>query len=807
MATKPIKTLKLPGLDDTYTFLQNDATLTVSGKAADAKATGDAITGVKSTVGESYYTELLRLDGYNYSGSAHTYDVDWHAGDTIRVDYVTNDPGRYLTIVAAANGTNTDYFLNTSSSQSSGSAEITLTANATQVKVFATLESVTRLIDIVFYKRHQAAELGKTLTECAAESEKTAAAVGDGFITLWHDVYTKTGVRLYDVAFAAGDVIKLTYSTNDPGANLAVVTADDEGTSLDTIINTTKRLSSGQKTVTLTQSASKLKLYCTYNAGSPYIDITVSKRIAGNMTLFERTSSNEQAIATLEERVGDVEEVAENAGADAQAVGSLVGDVFWEEAKRIDGFSVRGSTVFFDVDFRAGDVIKFSYTTNDPDHYLTVVTYVNDSNTDYFAQTAHTSASGESEVTITADATKIKVFTTFTSGLSGAHVDLLFMRRHTADDLDRTIVEQVVENKTVSSRNEASVDYVESEIAYGTLGEAMLQSNASFTPNTFMGIVMLDNNYKYFSVAQIKLIIDQMADVGLNYLELGFGGSGRGLGFALDDMTFTVRGKTYDMTSSILTGTGKYLSESDMEELIAYAASNGIEIIPSFNVISHASAILATKPEFWYRGAYNYSLDIDSRDACDYAVGLLEMYADWFAKHGCHHWNMCADEFSVELSTLQAAGDYHYADIINRVAYVLAKYRFVVHCWNDPICANESVVPHINRRLIVNYWAKKNAGYGSLTKIIADGHPVINANQSIYWVANSEWQVTEEQMRAFDITVFDGGYTYANPVGACFCIWIGNLEDPVVDDDGAAITTAVLPLIKAFGETIASQHS
>lgn len=43
MATKPMKSLKLPGLEDTYTFLQNDATLTQSGKAADAKVTGDAI--------------------------------------------------------------------------------------------------------------------------------------------------------------------------------------------------------------------------------------------------------------------------------------------------------------------------------------------------------------------------------------------------------------------------------------------------------------------------------------------------------------------------------------------------------------------------------------------------------------------------------------------------------------------------------------------------------------------------------------------------------------------------------------------
>lgn len=38
-----MKTLKLPGLTDTYTLLQNDTTLAQSGKAADAKVTGQAL--------------------------------------------------------------------------------------------------------------------------------------------------------------------------------------------------------------------------------------------------------------------------------------------------------------------------------------------------------------------------------------------------------------------------------------------------------------------------------------------------------------------------------------------------------------------------------------------------------------------------------------------------------------------------------------------------------------------------------------------------------------------------------------------
>ena len=75
MANKPLKSIKFPRLDDTYTIPQIDDTLTQTGKAADAKATGDRLNALTIRVGAIEEAEGLHrygVSGIGQSASALT---------------------------------------------------------------------------------------------------------------------------------------------------------------------------------------------------------------------------------------------------------------------------------------------------------------------------------------------------------------------------------------------------------------------------------------------------------------------------------------------------------------------------------------------------------------------------------------------------------------------------------------------------------------------------------------------------------------------------------------------------------------
>lgn len=109
-----MKTLKLPGLDDTYTFLQNDTTLAVSGKAADAKATGDALAAVQAQVDgvqAGQYPDMgagqLLSESGTLNPSPYTYRENASGSDRVTISQITGGTVAFNQLERTVAGTKT----------------------------------------------------------------------------------------------------------------------------------------------------------------------------------------------------------------------------------------------------------------------------------------------------------------------------------------------------------------------------------------------------------------------------------------------------------------------------------------------------------------------------------------------------------------------------------------------------------------------------------------------------------------------------------------------------------------------------
>lgn len=121
--------------------------------------------------------------------------------------------------------------------------------------------------------------------------------------------------------------------------------------------------------------------------------------------------------------------------------------------------------------------------------------------------------------------------------------------------------------------------------------ESLADTTDSILPHR---IIHLDCGRKYFSVDNVKSLIDVMAAYGYNELELAFGNAG--LRFLLNDMSisFTTENGTTsysndDICTAVVEGNKKqnnsnddsYWTETDMTEILGYASSKNIEIVRS----------------------------------------------------------------------------------------------------------------------------------------------------------------------------------------------------------------------------------
>ena len=351
---------------------------------------------------------------------------------------------------------------------------------------------------------------------------------------------------------------------------------------------------------------------------------------------------------------------------------------------------------------------------------------------------------------------------------------------------------------------------------------AETQADDAEKSNYELSIVMLDCGRKYFSVDSIKQIIDNAAAAGFNNVMLAVGNDG--MRFLLDDMSLTVNGTTYsseEVAAAIHTGNEAYynfttdeLTESEMDEIIAYAKTKGLGIIPVINTPGHMDAILdAAEALTGKTCSYNGSgrtIDVTNSTAVAFTQAFVQKYVDYFASKGCQYFNMGADEYANDVFTsgsmgfgnLQSAEKYsYYVTYVNDVAAMIKNAGMTPMAFNDGIYFNNNTSSGtFDTDIVICYWSNGWSGYTPMpaSDLASKGFKMVNTNGSYYWVlGKTDAQCSASKAKDFDIKSFPGS-TINNPSGAMFCIWA---DYPGAETE-ASVISKTADTIAAFGATL-----
>lgn len=335
-------------------------------------------------------------------------------------------------------------------------------------------------------------------------------------------------------------------------------------------------------------------------------------------------------------------------------------------------------------------------------------------------------------------------------------------------------------------------------------------------------IVHVDAGRKYFSPTSIKAIIDNAAAAGFNNVMLAVGNDG--MRFLLDDMSLTVNGTTYSsekVAAAIHTGNETYynfttdeLTESEMDEIIAYAKTKGLGIIPVINTPGHMDAILdAAEALTGKTCSYNGSartIDVTNSTAVAFTQAFVQKYVDYFASKGCKYFNMGADEYandkftggSMGFGNLQSEGKYsYYVTYVNDVAAMIKNAGMTPMAFNDGIYFNNNTSSGtFDTDIVICYWSNGWDGYTPMpaADLASKGFKMVNTHGDYYWVlGKSNWQCDAKKASGFNYKTFQGG-TIDNPSGAMFCIWC---DYPGAGTE-AKVISSTAATIAAFGNTL-----
>lgn len=290
-------------------------------------------------------------------------------------------------------------------------------------------------------------------------------------------------------------------------------------------------------------------------------------------------------------------------------------------------------------------------------------------------------------------------------------------------------------------------------------------------------------------------------------------------------MSLTVNGVTYSsdtVSKAIHTGNEKYynfdvdeLTQSEMDEIVAYAATKGMGVIPCVNTPGHMDAILSaanslTGTTCSYDGSVR-TIDVTNTTAVAFTKALLQKYIDYFAGKGCKLFNMGADEYandkytggSMGFGNLQSTGEYsYYVQYVNDVAKMIENAKMTPMAFNDGIYFNNNTSSGtFDTDIIICYWSSGWGTYNPMPASTLDkmGFRLVNTDGSYYWVlGKTDTQCSANKASGFKKNSFPGNSTINTPAGSMFCIWA---DYPGAETE-ASVISKTAATIAAFGKAL-----
>ena len=325
-------------------------------------------------------------------------------------------------------------------------------------------------------------------------------------------------------------------------------------------------------------------------------------------------------------------------------------------------------------------------------------------------------------------------------------------------------------------------------------------------------IFSIDAGRKYFSADQLKQIIDRAAKNGYTDVQLILANDG--MRFFLDDMSIETDGRVYEsdaVKAALTAGNDEYykdpngnaLTEAEMDDIISYAKSKGIGIVPVINSPGHMDALLVAMKELGIENAAytngskvsDRTVDITNEQAVNFLYAVLQKYISYFGEAGVsEYFNFGADEFANDVFTnpgwgeIQSNGTYrNFVEYANHVSGLIKAAGMKPVCFNDGIYYNSKTnFGTFDQDITVSYWTSGWWGFDVAKPefLQQQGLDILNTNDGWYWVLGRissggyNFDNALKNIAAKDFNDVTGANGPIKTIGSMQCVWCDEPSKP-----------------------------